>query len=378
MSDKPTRVRKEPARLAPSKSAGSPRSPKSPAKSKTAAKPKSPAKSKAKSKATTGKSKTKTAAAGKSKTAASKSKAKSKSPTKQSRSPRSPSKPRATKGSSHSYPSMVSAAISGLHQRGGSSYQAIESYIKQHHPTKEYKRTYMMRALKRLQAESLVQREGHSYKLTDKAKRSTKRSASSKRSPRMSKRAAKSDKDPNAPKRSLSAYMFFAIEHRAAVKEKNPDATFGDLGKLIAADWAALPTLAKKTYETQAAKDKARYEREKAAYVPPAGSAAAKKAEKEAKPKRPPSPYNIFVKKHTPAIRAANPGITQQDVLRLVADQWKKHKAKAAAGTAAASSSSSSSSSSTKAKSPSKAAAAPKSAAKPAASKAPATHHTKK
>jgi hypothetical protein len=372
MSDKPTRVRKEPARLAPSKSAGSPRSPKSPSKSKTAAKPKSPAKSKAKSKAATGKSKSKTAAAGKSKTAASKSKAKSKSPTKQSR---SPSKPRATKGSSHSYPSMVSAAISGLHQRGGSSYQAIESYIKQHHPTKEYKRTYMMRALKRLQAESLVQREGHSYKLTDKAKRSTKRSASSKRSPRMSKRAAKSDKDPNAPKRSLSAYMFFAIEHRAAVKEKNPDATFGDLGKLIAADWAALPTPAKKTYETQAAKDKARYEREKAAYVPPAGSAAAKKAEKEAKPKRPPSPYNIFVKKHTPAIRAANPGITQQDVLRLVADQWKKHKAKAAAGTAAASSSSSSS---TKAKSPSKAAAAPKTAAKPAASKAPATHHTKK
>jgi hypothetical protein len=174
----------------------------------------------------------------------------------------------------------------------------------------------------------------------------------------MSKRA-KSAKDPDAPKRSLSAYMFFSIEHRAAVKAKNPDATFGDLGKLIAADWAALPAPAKKKYEAEAAKDKVRYEREKAAYVPPAGSVEAKKAEKAAKPKRAPSAYNIFVKKHTPAIREANPGITQQDVLRLVAEQWKERKGKAEPAAA-------SSSSSSKAKSPSKAAAASKPAVKPA------------
>ncbi|EZF28119.1 non-histone chromosomal protein 6 [Trichophyton interdigitale H6] len=37
----------------------------------------------------------------------------------------------------------------------------------------------------------------------------------------------KKKKDPNAPKRGLSAYMIFANEQRAAVREENPNITFG-------------------------------------------------------------------------------------------------------------------------------------------------------
>ena len=41
-------------------------------------------------------------------------------------------------------------------------------------------------------------------------------------------------------KRSPSAYIIFASEMRPTVKAENPDATFGELGKLLGAKWAAL------------------------------------------------------------------------------------------------------------------------------------------
>lgn len=40
-------------------------------------------------------------------------------------------------------------------------------------------------------------------------------------------------KDPNAPKKNLSAYMFFSKDAREEVKSENPEAKFGDIGKLI-------------------------------------------------------------------------------------------------------------------------------------------------
>jgi structure-specific recognition protein 1 len=39
----------------------------------------------------------------------------------------------------------------------------------------------------------------------------------------------KKKKDPNAPKKAQSAYNFFMSKNRAAIKEENPDATFGEL-----------------------------------------------------------------------------------------------------------------------------------------------------
>jgi hypothetical protein len=51
------------------------------------------------------------------------------------------------------------------------------------------------------------------------------------------KKKGKKVKDPNAPKRALSAYMHFAQENRAKVKEDNPNATFGQLGKLLGEHW---------------------------------------------------------------------------------------------------------------------------------------------
>ncbi|KAI9300674.1 Non-histone chromosomal protein 6 [Cunninghamella echinulata] len=74
-------------------------------------------------------------------------------------------------------------------------------------------------------------------------------------------------KDPSAPKRGLSAYMFFSQANRNKVKEENPDATFGQLGKILGEKWKNMSDEEKKPYVQQAEKDKARYEAEKAKLI---------------------------------------------------------------------------------------------------------------
>ncbi|KAI8088028.1 high mobility group box domain-containing protein [Gilbertella persicaria] len=75
----------------------------------------------------------------------------------------------------------------------------------------------------------------------------------------------RSKKDPNAPKRGLSAYMYFSQEQRQSVKDANPGVTFGQIGKLLGEKWKSMSDEEKKPYNEKAAKDKERYEQEKAA-----------------------------------------------------------------------------------------------------------------
>ncbi|KAH8917085.1 high mobility group box, partial [Atractiella rhizophila] len=73
-------------------------------------------------------------------------------------------------------------------------------------------------------------------------------------------------KDPNAPKKGLSAYMFFSQDWRERVKAENPEATFGEMGKILGAKWKELDDAEKKPYVDMADADKKRYEKEKKAY----------------------------------------------------------------------------------------------------------------
>ncbi|KAK1442360.1 hypothetical protein BgAZ_403900 [Babesia gibsoni] len=85
----------------------------------------------------------------------------------------------------------------------------------------------------------------------------------------VAKKAKKSKKDPNAPKRALSSYMFFAKEKRVELVAKHPDMAkdVAAIGKMIGTAWNALNEAQKAPYEKLAAEDRARYEREKAAYA---------------------------------------------------------------------------------------------------------------
>ena len=78
---------------------------------------------------------------------------------------------------------------------------------------------------------------------------------------------SKAKKDPAAPKRPLSAYMFFSQDWRERVKAENPDAGFGDVGRLLGTKWKEMSEDEKKPYIEMANKDKERAETEKAAYA---------------------------------------------------------------------------------------------------------------
>ena len=82
-------------------------------------------------------------------------------------------------------------------------------------------------------------------------------------------------KDPNAPKRGLSAFMFFSNAMRETIKAENPEASFGELGKIAGQKWKEMDDASKEPYLSKASEDKARYEREKAEHKAATGASAA-------------------------------------------------------------------------------------------------------
>lgn len=69
----------------------------------------------------------------------------------------------------------------------------------------------------------------------------------------------KQKKDPNAPKRNMSAYFLYSIAARPIVKEENPEATFGEIARIISARFKELTPEEKAEWEEKAARDKERY-----------------------------------------------------------------------------------------------------------------------
>ncbi|CAJ1965389.1 unnamed protein product [Cylindrotheca closterium] len=81
------------------------------------------------------------------------------------------------------------------------------------------------------------------------AKKSTKKSAAPKSNAKKNKRKMKPAADPNAPKKPLSGFMKFSQEHRAIIKEENPDLSFGGIGKKLGDMWRALSADEKAAYK---------------------------------------------------------------------------------------------------------------------------------
>jgi hypothetical protein len=80
------------------------------------------------------------------------------------------------------------------------------------------------------------------------------------------KRGKKAKKDPDAPKRNMSAYFLYSIDTRPQIKADYPDASFGDIARMISAKFKELPDKERKIWEERAAEDKNRYDREMVAY----------------------------------------------------------------------------------------------------------------
>jgi high mobility group protein 20A len=73
-------------------------------------------------------------------------------------------------------------------------------------------------------------------------------------------------KDPHAPKAPLNGYLVYFNEERAEMRSKNPQMSFGELTKIIAAKWKDLPVEDKQKYINEADVDKERYNKEMVDY----------------------------------------------------------------------------------------------------------------
>merc|ERR1712154_61721 len=67
--------------------------------------------------------------------------------------------------------------------------------------------------------------------------------------PKQEGKIPKKPKQNGAPKRPLTAYFLFMNDKRESYKSANPDAGFGGVAKLAAADWKKLKSNKKKKYE---------------------------------------------------------------------------------------------------------------------------------
>jgi hypothetical protein len=139
-------------------------------------------------------------------------------------------------------------------------------------------------------------------------------------------------KDKNAPKRGSSAYIFFCKDHRAEAKKKlGDDASLGDVGKELGSMWnKAKSTKKVAKYNSQAAEDKKRYEREMEAYVPPSEeeleAMAPKKRKKSSGKKRGKSAYMFFCAEERTAIKADKPDLAPKEVMSELGRRWKEAK----------------------------------------------------
>ena len=76
----------------------------------------------------------------------------------------------------------------------------------------------------------------------------------------------KQKRDPNAPKRNMSAYFLYSVHIRPTIKANNPDASFGDIARMISAQFKDLPPNERAMWDAKAEADKQRYLAEKEAY----------------------------------------------------------------------------------------------------------------
>jgi len=64
----------------------------------------------------------------------------------------------------------------------------------------------------------------------------------------------------------MSAYFLYSVAVRPQVKEDNPDASFGQIAKLISSQYKQLGGKEREKWERRAAEDKERYEAEMEEY----------------------------------------------------------------------------------------------------------------
>ncbi|XP_030634414.1 LOW QUALITY PROTEIN: TOX high mobility group box family member 2 [Chanos chanos] len=93
-----------------------------------------------------------------------------------------------------------------------------------------------------------------------------KRPSSEMTKPKPKPQKKKKKKDPNEPQKPVSAYALFFRDTQAAIKGQNPNATFGDVSKIVASMWDSLGEEQKQAYKRKTEAAKKEYLKALAAY----------------------------------------------------------------------------------------------------------------
>jgi len=144
--------------------------------------------------------------------------------------------------------------------------------------------------------------------------------------PAKKKPARKKRKRQNlGPKKPLTAFMYFAKANRAKVKEANPEADFGTLGRLVGEAWRKLNDEQKIPYQEQSKADKERYAHEIETVDPALLNKATRKKVKAnfGQPKRPLSSYMFFSRDHRAIVQKENPEAKFAQVGKILGAKWK-------------------------------------------------------
>ncbi|XP_031809705.1 TOX high mobility group box family member 2 isoform X4 [Sarcophilus harrisii] len=100
----------------------------------------------------------------------------------------------------------------------------------------------------------------------------------------------KKKKDPNEPQKPVSAYALFFRDTQAAIKGQNPNATFGDVSKIVASMWDSLGEEQKQAYKRKTEAAKKEYLKALAAYrASLVSKSSAEQTEAKTTPPNPPS-----------------------------------------------------------------------------------------
>lgn len=140
---------------------------------------------------------------------------------------------------------------------------------------------------------------------------------------------SKREKEEGEPARAQSAYFIFANDKRPALMaEMRNDGGKVDvavIGKKIGDMWNAMSAEEKAPYDSLAAKDKKRYEDEKAAWIAGGGGGKKEKAKAEKKdgPKRPMNAHFMYVNANRDSYKAEHPEAKLGDITKALSDRYK-------------------------------------------------------
>ncbi|KAK9797091.1 hypothetical protein WJX73_009134 [Symbiochloris irregularis] len=130
----------------------------------------------------------------------------------------------------------------------------------------------------------------------------------------------KASKSPGPKLSAKNAYAFFMQDKRSSVKDANPDMSFADITKEVAAQWKALSEEDKAPYVAKAEADKVRVQKLKADQPPtPSKPVEAKDKQPQAK-----SAYIFFCAAKRPSMKSSNPDAGFGDIAKLLAVAWKE------------------------------------------------------